>query len=406
MEKQPTVFISYSWDEKKFADKIYFDLTTIGVKAIKDDHSVKYSEKISDFMEQIRTADIAIVLLSDSFLKSINCMNEIMNLSKDRNMWEKVFIVRFQNANIFTPLERISYVNYWQAKSTAIQEALKTIDPINATSLYSELKDYKGICENIDVFLTQTKDRLHCDIEKLIAEFYRPLFDKFALTADFSNLYRLIEISRITPPEEQLAALNKYKENYYYENTEFYSILASCFKALGRIPEAIEIFNKALEFDHLNFSAWNNLGQAYQINENYEAAIECYNRAIEAQPKFDIPRLNLGNIYDRYRQFDKAKEQFEEIIRFDKNNPKAHNNLANIYRTEKYKNLTLAEYHFKIAVSQNLVEAMISYGNFLHNQKEDIEKGNEMLNRAKSLDLDGVYTEIIDALLKMANKSN
>lgn len=83
---RPEIFISYSWANKKTADKIFYDLTFVGFKVIKDDHTLEYNDRISEFMKRIRQADFALVLICDNYLKSFNCMTEIMQLRKDDNI--------------------------------------------------------------------------------------------------------------------------------------------------------------------------------------------------------------------------------------------------------------------------------------------------------------------------------
>ena len=122
--KRPEIFISYSWTNKKIADKIYYDLTFVGFIVIKDDHTLKYTDRISDFMKKIRKSDFALLIICDNYLKSINCMSEVMQLYKDDNIWEKLLPVICKNAKIYKLTDRIQYVNYWQDKSSAIEMAL------------------------------------------------------------------------------------------------------------------------------------------------------------------------------------------------------------------------------------------------------------------------------------------
>jgi len=67
--------------------------------------------------------------------------------------------------------------------------------------------------------------------------------------------------------------------------------------------------------------------------------------------------------------------------------------------------LEKAEYHLKIAVNQNLLEALISYANFLKVYKKDFERGNSFYLKAKELDVNNLYSEVIDYLIK-SEKAN
>lgn len=402
MIKPPEIFISYSWANKKIADKIYYDLTFVGFVVIKDDHTLKYADKISDFMKKIRKSDFAIVLICDNYLKSINCMTEVMQLDKDDNIWDKLLPVICKDSNIKDPLDRINYVNYWQEKSSAIESALKAIDPINATSLYQELKSYKEITQNIDTFLLNLKDKLFVSPEELFKKFYSPITDRIGVNPDYTRMAQLIPISFIKDPTVRLSAINSFMQKTKKENSTCYSIIASCYRDLNHTKKAIQLYKKAIELDDFNYTAWNNLGQVYEIkNQNYASAKDAYEKAIAAKPDFDIPRLNLAVLLKNYFKDNLgAKKQNEEVLKFDENNPKAHNNLANIYTLTEFFDLDKAEKHFIIAVNQNNLEGTIGYANFFKVFKKDIERGNFFYQRAKELDTDNLYAEVIDYMLK------
>lgn len=395
----PQIFISYSWTSKKTADKIFQDLTFVGFNVIKDDQNIKYTDRISDFMKRIRESDFALLLICDNYLKSINCMTEVMQLKKDDNIWDKILPVVFKDAKIYSPIDRIQYVNYWQEKSLSIENALRMLDPINATAIYQELKSYKEITQNIDEFLTTTKDKLNTSPDELFNKFYSPLTEKIGVQPNFTKMAGLIPISLIIDPTLRLLKLTEYIEVNKIENSYSYSILASCHRDLKDFDGAIKLYKKSIEFDDFNSTAWNNLGQIYQHSyKNYSEAKKAYEKAIIAQPDLDIPRLNLGTLLSNH--FDDiigAKQQYEEILKFDENNPKAHNNLANIYRTNDFVNF---EKHIIIAVNQNNLEAIMNYANYVKTIKGNLELGNKYYQKAKELDQDNLYSGIIDLLIK------
>jgi len=400
--KRLEIFISYSWTNKKIADKIYYDLTFVGFDVIKDDHTLKYTDRISDFMKKIRKSDYALLIICDNYLKSINCMTEVMQLDKDDNIWDKLLPIICKDAKIYEVMDRIHYVNYWQDKSFAIEAALKNLDPINATSIYQELKSYKEITQNIDLFLQNIKDKLNVSPDELFGNFYRPITDKIGVEPDFTKMAKLIPISFIPDPTLRLATINRYVKKNKLENSYCYSIIASCYRDLRQTKKAIQFYKKSLALDDFNYTAWNNLGRIYELaDHNYFAAKSAYEKAIISKPDFDIPRLNLGLLLSHHlNDLAGSKEQYEEILKFDENNPKAHNNLANIYKSKDFLDLDKAEKHLIVAVNQNNLEATINYANFLKVFKKDIERGNSFYQKAKELDTDNIFGEMIDLLMK------
>lgn len=400
--KRPEIFLSYSWANKKIADKIYYDLTFVGFDVIKDDHTLKYTDRFPDFMKKIRKADFALLLVCDSYIKSINCMTEVMQLEKDDDAWKKILPVICKDTKFYEVLDRIQYVSYWQEKSDAIESALKSIDQINATALYAELKSYKSITQNIDLFLANLKEQLNVSPEELFEMFYSPLTERIGVDPDFSKMVQLIPISFIPDANKRLLTINSFVKKHNAENSSCYSIIASCYRDLRQSKKAIQFYKKAIALDDFNFTAWNNLGRVYELAvHNYSEAKKAYEKAISGKPDFDIPRLNLGVLLsNHFKDVVGAKAQYEEILKFDENNPKAHNNLANIYKSTEYLDLDKAEQHLIIAVNQNNLEATIGYANFLKVFKKDMERGNFFYQKAKELDTENMYAEVIDFMMK------
>lgn len=58
------------------ADKIANDLEVIGIRVIKDNKELEYTDNIPDFMKRIRSNDFALLLITDNYLKSKNCLYE------------------------------------------------------------------------------------------------------------------------------------------------------------------------------------------------------------------------------------------------------------------------------------------------------------------------------------------
>lgn len=400
--KMPQIFLSYSWANSRIAEKIYQDLTLVGFDVIKDDYTLKYTDRIPDFMKKIRKADFALLLICDSYIKSINCMTEVMQLEKDDDVWKKILPVICKDTKFYEVLDRIHYVSYWQEKSEAIESALKNIDPINATKLYEDLKSYKAITQNIDSFLNNLKEQLNVSPEELFKKFYRPLTDRIGVDPDFSKMAQLIPISLTPDPNKRLIKINNFVKKHKVENSYCYSIIASCYRDLQQSNKAIQFYKKAIALDDFNYTAWNNLGQVYEkLVHNYSEAKAAYVKAIAAKPDFDIPRLNLGVLLsNHFNDVKGAKEQYEEILKFDENNPKAHNNLANIYKATTFLDIDKAEKHLIIAVNQKNLEATIGYANFLKVFKKDMERGNYFYQKAKKLDTENLYAEIIDTMMK------
>lgn len=395
------IFISYSWSDKSIADKIYYDLTLVGFNVTKDSNTLKYTDRISEFMKRIGTCKFALIILSEQYLKSFNCMTEIMFLNENKNIWKKILPVVDKSLLIYNPVDRLKFVDYWQMKCKEVADAISKLQDSNVEEAKDELLRYQKIATGIDSFLINVKDILNCSPEELFHQSYRPIIDKIGVEPDFTKMIEMLPISIIKNPEERLKRLDAYSKKHKIEHSYYYAFLASCYKDLNQKKKALLAFKKAIQYDNFNFTAWNNLGQLYHLGyKNYSEAKVCYEKSISSKPDLDIPRLNLGILLsDNFKKKKEAMDQYQEILKFDECNPRAHNNLGNLYRSEEFLDFDKAEEHFLVAISQNLPESFLNYANFLKTARGKIELGNEYYKKAKELIKDKQVQDAIDYLL-------
>jgi tetratricopeptide (TPR) repeat protein len=99
----------------------------------------------------------------------------------------------------------------------------------------------------------------------------------------------------------------------------------------GRVREAIEEYNEAIELDPEMVVAYNNRGRAYIEQGMYESAIEDLDEAIRLDPEFVMPYNNRGLAYIGLGEFERAIEDYDEAIRIDPDYASAYNNRGAAY---------------------------------------------------------------------------
>jgi tetratricopeptide (TPR) repeat protein len=405
MQRNPTLFISYSWQTKKIADRIATDLEVIGVSVIKDNNELQFTDNIPNFMKRIRSCDFALLLISDSYLKSKNCLYEILELQKDNNHWEKVLPIVCKDTKIYSSIERIDYIKFWEQKIKELQTALKNINPINSSELYKELKLFQDIAYNIDSFLKKISDSLHYDPEELISKRYKPIIDKLNVDNHFDSLKSLMNIYLINDLEKREIELEEYRQNNK-ESGYYYSIKGSTARDLFKYEQAIYFYEQGLKLDPENFAILNNYGQLEEkVKRNYQKAKELYEKAVKSNPESEIARLNLGVLLgSQFNDSQGAREQYEEILKFNPLSEKAHNNLGSLYKkpAATKSDIENAEFHFKKALEINpdYMDALLNYGNLLKAFRKKFKKGNSYYLKAKKLDKEGNLTEMLDMMIK------
>ena len=164
----PTVFISYNWDSGKTADEVEARLSPIST-VLRDKSSIGPWGSIGEFMKSIRKTDLAVVIISDAYLKSVACLYEIMQLLKDDN-WisHSMFLVEDSAKGVYSAIGQLEYVKYWATERANLEKALEGINPALVTSQAEELKKIQLIQLNINDFMKSVADRNNPDLSQAI----------------------------------------------------------------------------------------------------------------------------------------------------------------------------------------------------------------------------------------------
>ena len=96
----------------------------------------------------------------------------------------------------------------------------------------------------------------------------------------------------------------------------------------GRIEEAMQHYQKALQIDPNYVEALNNLGIALAAEGRFDEAIENYHKALQINPDFPSTLNNLGIALAGRGQFDEAIENYRKAIQISPNYADALDNLG------------------------------------------------------------------------------
>ena len=151
--KKFEIFLSYNWCDSDIADNIknFFEKNT-DINIHQDKIDIKKWSSIREYMQSIPEMDYTILLISDAYLKSSNCMYEVLEVMRDRKYKEKIFPVVIDK-KIYDPIVRTKYVKYWQDEFNKLDENLSEINYQNIGNLGSDLKHIQNIAANIAEFL-------------------------------------------------------------------------------------------------------------------------------------------------------------------------------------------------------------------------------------------------------------
>jgi MoxR-like ATPase len=149
--KQPEVFISYSWSSEsmKIAGEVEAFFEKKGIPIIRDKKEVGYKGLIKEFMQRIGKGKYIILIVSDHYLKSENCMFELMQVAKSGEFYDRIFPLVLESAEIYKAYDRLDYVHYWKDEIEKLEEKMKKGGLTHLQGIYEDLNLYSEIRQNI-----------------------------------------------------------------------------------------------------------------------------------------------------------------------------------------------------------------------------------------------------------------
>lgn len=401
--KTPTIFLSYSWKDKDQADIIESDFNKIGIPLQKDTINLKYKDSISEYMRSIRNADFAIILVSDDYLKSENCMFEALEIFKEQNHKEKILPVLIEGTKIFNAKDRIKYIKYWKSKKDGLEQDLKELDVTSSLNSFMDLKNIETVYASIDNIIKTFGDLKSSTLEELKSENYKSIIEYLGFE-DITFVLDLIILSQIKDYNIQETAIEKHLENFG-ESYLALSTKALIKDKLGKKDDAKRFYLKSLNLNSENSYTWNNLGYLYASQfEDKKKAIDCYKKAIMLNANLIIARINLGVAYKQIGKIDKSKKEYLKVLKISPYQKDAHNNLGNIYRETKNKEKVI--YHLETAIKYNpdFINAYLNLGNFYDLELDNFEKAEPYYQKAKKLANNEVMDKIVDTMYLMKKR--
>ena len=180
MDGAPEIFISYGWggESEKIVDQIYDEFVNRKYNIIRDKIDLGYKGNIAEFMQQIGKGKYVIVVISDKYLKSENCMYEMLELKKNGDVYNRIFPIVLGDAKIYDEIDRIDYLNYWDDKVNELKKKVETLrDAVGKVKVYEKINQYADINRIIDEItdMLRNMNTLTPDMHK--EQNFQPMFE-------------------------------------------------------------------------------------------------------------------------------------------------------------------------------------------------------------------------------------
>lgn len=167
---KPAIYVSYAWGDEKTDAGRQREATVVGLcrlldrsgyKVIKDDHDLRYGDWISTFMKAIGRGDHVLVILSEKYLCSPNCMTELFyiysrSLGEKEEFLKRVIPVVIDDAREITDWRgRLKYSQYWETEFRDMEPHLGSLGQPDIER-YQLIKQWHGVIGNILGFIADT----------------------------------------------------------------------------------------------------------------------------------------------------------------------------------------------------------------------------------------------------------
>lgn len=157
----PEVYISYAWtsESEEILKELCAAFDEKDIKYYVDKKDIEYRGNIREFEERLGKGDYIILIISDKFLKSKDCMFEVLQIkNKGGNVSQRIYPIVLSDAKIYDPEHIIDYIKYWEDKKASLNDKMKTVGAEFLNGLHSVIDNYTRFREIIDDIINTLKE--------------------------------------------------------------------------------------------------------------------------------------------------------------------------------------------------------------------------------------------------------
>lgn len=187
------VYISYAWGDSTpegkrraaLADNLCNAMQEAGITVLQDRNQVKPGDRISAFMKELAKGDLVLVVLSDRYLKSENCMFELYSIWQRAQQDQELFLKRvipliLPDAQLRSTGEKLARGEYWLEQKLEL-EACVTNGSLDAMGpiIFSKYDLIKQLSQHTADMLELLTDKCEPrDFDRQAQEGFREVLDQ------------------------------------------------------------------------------------------------------------------------------------------------------------------------------------------------------------------------------------
>ena len=138
-------------ESERAVDELEGAFAKRGIHIIRDKKDLGYKGSIESFEQRIGQGQCVVLVISDIYLRSEHCMNELVEVDKNRGLRERIFPIVLADARIYKAQDRLTYIKYWDEQIEQLNQAIKQVNVMtNLAGITADLDKYAQIRTNFD----------------------------------------------------------------------------------------------------------------------------------------------------------------------------------------------------------------------------------------------------------------
>ncbi len=184
MELSNSVYISYSWkveDRNETVERLLAACAEQGIEVKRDVDEIGYGDPIRKYMDELAAGGAIILVLSDPYFKSPNCMYELLEIyNHDRKKFrERIFPVVLKGTRFHKASDRLLYIRFWEEETKKLNSSCDDVSRINiGIDSHKELRKYAEVSNKIDDLLSLIGDMNHLTEEEHLKNGFSALIER------------------------------------------------------------------------------------------------------------------------------------------------------------------------------------------------------------------------------------
>lgn len=452
------IILAYSLENSQFADEFESQLASAPIKF---NHVTGNNDIEKDTLsEKLASAnDPIILIISDNFLKSIQCMGlGIELLQKKSNLILPLVIdgVEYdaqtgKHKAVVTNFDRVSdiikYINYWQDQYLDLRRKKRTVNDEEERLYNEKLKRLRDISSEVGEFLRLLRSMNHLPWDVFSANdferFFRfigninawhtfkanlsatpsipekePVVESIESSPEVQVPESSIVVENSIPPvfsdpgqdeeEPEVVLENEKEEDPESATIELVKQGIAHFEA-GEIELALEVMGKAVDQKPEDTELrYHYALMLIKDNKDIPNAIVQLKEIIRIQPHNLEAFLMLGKIAEQQKDFSNAKLYYEKVLELDSNHPGIHSKIGSMLLNmfDHHKDAAANYFERAIQINPNNVYATYRYAQMVWEHYGDKEKALDLFNKVLELQPDHqtVYFDLANLYQQIGNR--